>query len=529
MCSVAKVSSHCSSGSAGQIELAGARVMLPPKNDRARSTAPGRSPNRRGAYVQQPHGDRRGSRAAFAERPRHPRRDRARLGDGVPRRHGRERRLADARPRARRVALGAAVGRRRVSLDALRLHPPRGIARRRHRPLASLPRRHPRLRGDVRALRRRRHARHALLGARVAGDGVGPPRSLQPRHSQEQHPRRGSGRSGRGLARIVGSDDGGGTARRRVARRDPLVALDLLPQPAACARGSADREPLSAASRSAGAGRAGLARRDARRRQPGRLRLRAHRGPATRVAATGVAGRRPRRRRARRVRRFERHAARPMLPLALFGRRQFSAANLTTLLIYFGLSGAMFLVVLGLQQGLGYGPLGSSLILLPLAAIMPVLSPLAGKLAARIGYRVPMTIGPLCSAAGLAIAAQAGLFARNLIWLLAGMCLFAVGLSLTVAPLTSAVMSAADERDAGIASAVNNAVARVAGLLGIAVLPAVGGVSTAMTGAPFLGAIRGSLLATALFCAAGGIVSWFGLPSRASRQTVVERSASSIR
>src|SRR2546427_624884 len=436
MCSVAKVSSHCSSGSAGQIELAGARVMLPPKNDRARSTAPGRSPNRRGAYVQQPHGDRRGSRAAFAERPRHPRRDRARLGDGVPRRHGRERRLADARPRARRVALGAAVGRRRVSLDALRLHPPRGIARRRHRPLASLPRRHPRLRGDVRALRQ--------AGAPPQGalDGPGAP----------------LGAVGRG-AFVCALIEGPPHAWPRPAWLGGVLGVVAL------------------------------------------------------VAFVA----------------WERHAARPMLPLALFGRRQFSAANLTTLLMYFGLSGAMFLVVLGLQQGLGYGPLGSSLILLPLAAIMLVLSPLAGKLAARIGYRVPMTIGPLCSAAGLAIAAQAGLFARNLIWLLAGMCLFAVGLSLTVAPLTSAVMSAADERDAGIASAVNNAVARVAGLLGIAVLPAVGGVSTAMTGAPFLGAIRGSLLATALFCAAGGIVSWFGLPSRASRQTVVERSASSIR
>ena len=198
-------------------------------------------------------------------------------------------------------------------------------------------------------------------------------------------------------------------------------------------------------------------------------------------------------------------------------------------MMYFGLSGAMFLVVLGLQQGLGYGPLGSSLILLPLAAIMLVLSPLAGKLAHRSGYRVPMTIGPLCSGAGLAIAAQAGLFARNLPWLLAGMCVFAVGLSLTVAPLTSAVMSAADESDAGIASAVNNAVARVAGLLGIAILPAVGNVSTATSGAPFLGAIRGSLLATSAVCAAGGIVSWFGLPSRASRQTVVERSPSSTR
>jgi len=106
---------------------------------------------------------------------------------------------------------------------------------------------------------------------------------------------------------------------------------------------------------------------------------------------------------------------------------------------------------------------------------------------------------------------------------------FAVGLSLTVAPLTSAVMSAADESDAGIASAVNNAVARVAGLLGIAILPAVGNVSTAMSGTPFLGAIRGSLLATSAVCAAAGIVSWVGLPSRATRQTVVERSPSSIR
>jgi EmrB/QacA subfamily drug resistance transporter len=210
---------------------------------------------------------------------------------------------------------------------------------------------------------------------------------------------------------------------------------------------------------------------------------------------------------------WERRARSPMLPLALFRRRQFTAANLTTLAVYFALSAALFLVMLGLQQGLGYGPLRASLVLLPLSLVMLVVSPLAGRVAHRVGYRAPMTLGPICAGAGLAIVAQAGL-AGPVAPLLAGVVVFALGVGSTVAPLTSAVMTGVEERDAGIASGVNNAVARIAGLLGVALVPSVGGVSVAASGDAFLRSVRAALLATAVACAAGGLVSWIGLPRR---------------
>ncbi|MFL5301689.1 MAG: DHA2 family efflux MFS transporter permease subunit, partial [Anaeromyxobacteraceae bacterium] len=211
---------------------------------------------------------------------------------------------------------------------------------------------------------------------------------------------------------------------------------------------------------------------------------------------------------------WERRAPEPMLPLSLFRRRQFAAVNLTTLTLYFGLSGALFLVVLGLQHGLGYGPLGSSLALLPISAIMLVLSPLAGRLARAIGYRAPMTVGPVCAGAGLALIAWIGLSGRGLASLAPGVMLFSLGLGLTVAPLTSAAMTGVEDRDAGIATAVNNAVARVAGLLGVAVLPGLGGVSVAMSGEPFLRSVRAALFAAAAVCVAGGLVALVGVPSR---------------
>lgn len=211
---------------------------------------------------------------------------------------------------------------------------------------------------------------------------------------------------------------------------------------------------------------------------------------------------------------WERRARAPMLPLALFRRRQFSAANLATLAVYFAFSGATFLIALALQHGLGYTPLGSSLILLPLAAFMLVLSPLSGRLAHRVGYRLPMTAGPLCAGLGLLLVSQ-GLARGREVALFAGISVFSLGLGLTVAPLTAAVLKGVEDADTGIAAAANNAVARVAGLLGVAILPAIGGVSLAAGGEAFLEAVRAALTATAAVCAAGGIISWLGMPARA--------------
>jgi len=216
---------------------------------------------------------------------------------------------------------------------------------------------------------------------------------------------------------------------------------------------------------------------------------------------------------------WERRARSPMLPLSLFCNRQFAAANAVTLAVYFALSAATFLVVFELQRGLGYTPLASGVALLPITVVTLVLSPLVGKATPRIGYRAPMTLGPLCAGAGLTLLAHAGSATQGPLAFVAGMGVLAVGLAITVPPLTSAVMTGAGEGDAGVASGVNNAVARVAGLLGVAVLPAVAGVSAGdaaggPTGAPLLHAVRTALLVAAVVCAAGGAIAWLGLPRR---------------
>jgi MFS family permease len=208
----------------------------------------------------------------------------------------------------------------------------------------------------------------------------------------------------------------------------------------------------------------------------------------------------------------ERRAAAPMLPLHLFRSRQFTTANLTTLTVYFALSAAMFLIVLALQRGLGYSPLASGMVLLPVTILMLVLSPIVGRVAHRIGYRVPMSIGPACAGLGLAIIALFGITPRGPAALLAGVGIFGVGLSLTVTPLTAAVMNGVPSDQAGTASGVNNAVARLASLLGVAVLPGLSGLDTAADSGPgMLPAIRIALGASAALCAAGGLIAAFGL------------------
>ena len=169
---------------------------------------------------------------------------------------------------------------------------------------------------------------------------------------------------------------------------------------------------------------------------------------------------------------WEIRVAQPMLPLHLFSRRNFSFANLETLTVYAGLSTLTFFLVLFVQQLAGYSALKSGLALLPVTIVMFVLSPRVGRLSMRHGPRWFMGAGPLV--AGLALLGLLRLKPGFSYWweLLPALLLFSVGLSMIVAPLTATVLADAGEDDAGIASGVNNAVARVAGLLGIAVVGA---------------------------------------------------------
>ncbi|MGH8301581.1 MAG: DHA2 family efflux MFS transporter permease subunit [Steroidobacteraceae bacterium] len=169
---------------------------------------------------------------------------------------------------------------------------------------------------------------------------------------------------------------------------------------------------------------------------------------------------------------WETRAPDPMLPLGLFRRRNFSAGNVETFAMYAGLAVLFFFLVLFLQQIGGYTPLQSGLATLPVTVIMFVLSRRFGALADRFGPRFFMGAGPLVAACGLLLFQRIGTEVDYVSEVLPGLLVFALGLSMTVAPLTAAVLAGAESTQAGIASGVNNAIARVAGLLGTAAVGA---------------------------------------------------------
>jgi EmrB/QacA subfamily drug resistance transporter len=169
---------------------------------------------------------------------------------------------------------------------------------------------------------------------------------------------------------------------------------------------------------------------------------------------------------------FEAHTDDPMLPLRLFRRRNFSAGNIETLAMYAGLAILFFFLGLFLQQICGYTPLQAGLATLPVTVVMFLFSGRFGALADRYGPRFFMGAGPLVCAAGMLLFQRIGIKVDYVSEVLPGVLVFALGLSMTVAPLTAAVLAEAKGSDAGIASAVNNAVARVAGLLGTAAVGA---------------------------------------------------------
>jgi EmrB/QacA subfamily drug resistance transporter len=168
----------------------------------------------------------------------------------------------------------------------------------------------------------------------------------------------------------------------------------------------------------------------------------------------------------------EARARDPMLPLTLFRRRNFSAGNIETLSMYAGLSILFFFLTIFLQQIGGYTPLQSGLATLPATAVMFLLSKRFGALADRFGPRFFMGAGPLVAACGLLLFQRVTVKVDYLTEVLPGILVFSLGLSMTVAPLTAAVLAGVETGQAGIASAVNNAVARVAGLLGTAAVGA---------------------------------------------------------
>jgi EmrB/QacA subfamily drug resistance transporter len=196
----------------------------------------------------------------------------------------------------------------------------------------------------------------------------------------------------------------------------------------------------------------------------------------------------------------------PLLPLSMFRSAQFTGANLVTFAVYAALSGGLFLLTLQLQLSLRYSALTAGLATLPITVEILLLSSWIGGVTQRTGPRIPMTVGPVLAAAGFTLMSRISPGCSYLPDVLPGVLVFGLGLSLTVAPLTSAVLSAVNDERAGAASGANNAISRVAGLVAIAVLPGAAGIDVSGTDSLAEG-FRLAMLIAATACVAGGLIA----------------------
>ncbi len=209
----------------------------------------------------------------------------------------------------------------------------------------------------------------------------------------------------------------------------------------------------------------------------------------------------------------ERRSPSPMLPFSVFRSRQFTVTNAVTFIVYGALGGVLFLLPVELQVVNGYSPLESGLALLPLTIIMLSLSARSGRLATTIGPRLQMSIGPIVVGIGLALLARTTADSTYVSGVLPAVAVFGLGLATTVAPLTATALDAVPSDHAGLASAVNNDVARLAALIAVAVLPAISGI----TGATYLDAsalsdgFRRAVLISGALCVIGGVVAAIGI------------------
>src|SRR6201996_6445720 len=220
----------------------------------------------------------------------------------------------------------------------------------------------------------------------------------------------------------------------------------------------------------------------------------------------------------------EHRSANPMLPLQVFRSRQFSAANGVTFVVYAALGVVFFLLVSFLQISLGYTPIEAGASTLPVTALMLVGSARAGELGQRSGPRIPLTVGPLIITVGLLLMLRINPGDSYVGYVLPAVIVFGLGLTFVVAPVTATVLAAVDSSHAGIAPGVNNAVARVAGLLAVAVIPVIAG----LTGDKFYEpshmthGFHVGMIVCAILAALGSVVAWTTIPSDVRKEEVEE-------
>jgi EmrB/QacA subfamily drug resistance transporter len=223
----------------------------------------------------------------------------------------------------------------------------------------------------------------------------------------------------------------------------------------------------------------------------------------------------------------ERRRRQPLVPLEIFRSRQFSGANATTLAVYAAFGGALFLLVLDLQQVLRYSALAAGSALLPITLIMLVLSARTARLSQRVGPRLPMSAGPAVVAVGLVIVSTVRAGDTYVGSVLPGVVVIGLGLALTVAPLTAAVMGSVEERHVGVASGVNNAVARIGTLLSVAVLPLVGGLGGLTPAHPgYRDGLSRAVVVAAGLCLFGGAIAFATVRRAAPVMAVTQPSTS---
>jgi EmrB/QacA subfamily drug resistance transporter len=222
----------------------------------------------------------------------------------------------------------------------------------------------------------------------------------------------------------------------------------------------------------------------------------------------------------------ERFSHSPMLPLSVFRSRQFSAANAVTFVVYGALGGTLFLLPVELQVVAHYSPLGSGLALLPVTGIMLAFSARSGRLASRIGPRLQMAAGPMVVGAGLILLTRAVDPGGYVSMVLPAVVVFGIGLAITVAPLTATAMAAAPTEHAGVASAVNNVVARAAGLVAVAVLPLLAGISgaSALQASHLAAGFRTAVLIAGVVSIAGGVLAAATIRNPPAAEPLVTRN-----